>query len=46
MKTITIKLTAVEAAMLLELKKVKKEFADMNRLIKGLIHSNYKELRL
>ena len=46
MKTITIKLTPVEAAMLLELKKVKKEFGDMNKFIKGLIHGKYKELRL
>ena len=46
MKTIIIKLTPVEAAMLLELKKVKKEFSDMNKLIKCLIKSKYKELRL
>ena len=46
MKTIIIKLKPVEAAMLLELKKVNKEFRDMNKLIKGLIKSKYKELRL
>lgn len=46
MKTIIIKLTPVEAAMLLELKKAEKEFGDMNKLIKDLINSKYKELRL
>ena len=46
MKTIIIKLTTVEAAMLLELKKDEKEFGDMNKLIKDLINSKYKELRL
>ena len=35
MKTIIIKLTPVEALMLLELKKVEKEFGDMNKLKKG-----------
>jgi len=45
MKTIIIKLTPVEAAMLLELKKVEKEFGDMNKLIKKLIRDRYNKLR-
>ena len=45
MKTITIKLTLVEAAMLAELQKVKKEYSDLNKLMKALIHDRYDRLR-
>jgi len=45
MKTITIKLSFVEAAMLTELQKVEKEFGDLNKLIKSLIHDRYNKLK-
>ena len=45
MKTITIKLTSVEAAMLTELQKVEDEFKDLNKLIKILINDKYTKLR-
>ena len=45
MKTITIKLTSVEAAMLTELQKVENEFRDLNKLIRILIHDKYTKLK-
>jgi hypothetical protein len=44
MKIITIKLTSVEATMLLELQKVEKEYGDINKLVKNLIRIKYEKM--
>jgi hypothetical protein len=44
MKIITIRLTVVEEAMLIELKKKEKELRDLSAFIKGLIHERYKRI--
>lgn len=44
MKIITIKLTSVEAAMLVELQKVEKEYGDISKLIKNLIRTKYEKM--
>ena len=41
MKTITIRLPDVEAAMLDELKKVRKEYSDTSRLFVGIVREAY-----
>ena len=41
MKTITIRLPDVEAAMLVEVQKVKKEYRDLGEVLKGLIRREY-----
>jgi len=44
MKTITIRLPDVEAAMLLELQKSKQEFKLLDKLIASLIRNQYQAL--
>ena len=45
MKTITIRLPDVEAAMLDELKKTKKDFRDLELLISKLIVNSYGSIK-
>ena len=45
MKTITIRLLDVEAAMLDELKKTKKDFRDLELLISKLIVNSYGSIK-
>ena len=41
MKTITIRLPDVEAAMLVELQKIDKEYSDLGRLLARLVRDGY-----
>ena len=43
MKTITIRLPDVEAAMLLEVQKVNKAYRDLEGLVLGQIHNEYQK---
>ena len=45
MKTITIRLSAVEAAMLLEVQKVNKAYRDLQVLLTEQIRKEYKKLQ-
>ena len=46
MKTITIRLSDVEAAMLVEVQKVNKSYRDVSRLLTRQIASEYKALKI
>ena len=44
MKTITIRLPDVEAAMLAELQRTKKKYRNIEELLRGLIRDGYSQL--
>lgn len=44
MKTITIRMSSVEEAMLVEVKKRNKEYRDLQSLLAGLIQKEYEKL--
>ena len=45
MKTVTIRLPEVEAAMLLELQKKNKKYRDLGVLVAGLISADFSKLK-
>ncbi len=44
MKTLTLRIPDVEAAMLVEVQKTNKSFRDLKRLLLGLIRQEYQKL--